>query len=79
MENLANSTGLFSMYLLLAGYRGLQYKNQLVALLWDKVLSFTVLVVGAGMMVGPLFFTGNPNVVLLVFGAIAVVFGLRGL
>ena len=73
------SIGLFSVYLLLAGYRGLQFTNQSVSLYWDKLLSITVIVVGAAMVFGPILVADGINVVLLVFGTGSIVFGWRDL
>jgi uncharacterized membrane protein len=73
------SIGLFSTYLLLSGYRGLQYKNQSVSLGWDKLLSTSMIVVGTAMVLGPVVWQGAANIVLAVFGGLAVLFGVRDL
>lgn len=71
------SIGMFSTYLLLAGYRGLKFKNGAKNIKWDKILSISVMVVGFGMVTMSLFFTYRLNIVLLVFGCAAIIFGIR--
>ena len=73
------SIGMFSTYLLLAGYRGLRFKDSTKNLKWDRLLSLFVVIVGLGMVSMPLFFNYGLNIVLLVFGCAAIIFGIRDL
>ncbi len=73
------SIGLFSTYFLLSGYRGLRFREKNVVLRMDKVISSTVIFVGAAMVLVPIIVNYSIDIVLLVFGFAAVVFGIRDL
>lgn len=73
------SIGVFTLYLLLSGYRALNFRKKVGSLKKDKAISLTVIGVGAAMVLGPIVLLGVINIVLLVFGLAAVVFGIRDL
>ncbi|WP_036194690.1 DUF2306 domain-containing protein [Maribacter antarcticus] len=73
------SIGIFTVYLLLSGYRALSFREKVLSLKLDKAISLTVIGVGAAMVLGPIVFGGIVNIVLFVFGAAAAVFGIRDL
>ncbi len=73
------SIGLFSTYLLLSGYRSLRFKRPAFDLKTDKVLAYAMLGTGISMVLIPLILSGQPNIVLPVFGVAGCVFGFRDL
>ncbi|PIB30745.1 DUF2306 domain-containing protein [Maribacter sp. 4G9] len=73
------SIGMFSSYLLLAGYRGLRFKNSTMNLKLDKLISLSVVLVGLCMVFMPLVFNQGLHIVLLLFGFASIIFGIRDL
>ena len=71
------SIGVFSSYLLIGGYRATRFKRSDVDLRVDRVVAWIMFVVGVLMISYPVYSTGNPNIVLSVFGAIGVIFAVR--
>ncbi|MFS4417084.1 DUF2306 domain-containing protein [Maribacter sp. 2307ULW6-5] len=71
--------GLFTIYLILSGYRALRFKKPGLQLTADKAISAGMLVTGLVMVLYPLLLTGAPNIVLTVFGAAGMVFGAKDL
>ena len=72
------SVGLFSSYFLLSG-DGASLTERTPGEKADKVLSSAILVVGLLMISLPIFLNGSLNIVLVVFGLIACIFGWRDL
>lgn len=73
--------GLFSVYLVLSGYRALRFKRVRATseLLWDKVISWSMLVIGTGMIIYGLLAAFSGAVmgwVLVVFGSIGIFNGV---
>ncbi|RMB59487.1 DUF2306 domain-containing protein [Dokdonia sinensis] len=69
--------GLFSFYLVLSGYRALRFKRikSQEQLLWDKILSWGMFIVGLGMIffgVSSIVRGANMGTILIVFGLIAI-------
>lgn len=73
------SVGLFSSYFLLSGRRSLSYREEHPVKKADKVLSSAILVVGLLMIFFPIYWNGSLNIVLVVFGLTACIFGWRDL
>ena len=74
------SVGIFSSYFLLGGYRSLRFKNlNDTNLNIDKIIAAVMLVTGIIMIVYPVVLNKEINIVLLVFGLVAIGFGLRDL
>lgn len=71
------SIGLFSSYFIISGYRSLRFKQPSVDLKFDKLLAYFIILTGSVMIVYPIIFEGNPNIVLLVFGIVGLIFGIR--
>lgn len=67
--------GLFSAYFIIGGYRSLEFKRKDVSLKYDKVISYSILLVGIVMIAYPIIFEGKANIVLLVFGLFSLLFG----
>ena len=73
------SIGLFSIYFILMGKRSLSFKKQSFDLRIDKLISTLIIFIGLTMILYPLLLEKNLNIVLAVFGAAGMVFGLRDL
>ena len=73
------SIGVFSTYFLLGGFRSLNFKHQNSNLKWDKIIAYVMSGNGLIMIVYPVILYGKFNTILLVFGVIALIFGLRDL
>lgn len=71
--------GLFSMYLILTGYRALVYKKRGVSLKVDQAISWSMLTIGLTMILFPVLLKGVLNIVLTVFGVIGIIFSFRDL
>ena len=73
------SIGLFSTYFLISGRRSLNFKQQNFQVQTDKIIAYLILLTGIGMILYPLLLYRSINVILLVFGTIAILFGIRDL
>ena len=71
------SIGVFSTYFLLSGYRSLNFKQKELDLKIDKIIACLIIAIGLIMILYPVILHGKLNVILLVFGIIGLVFGLR--
>jgi uncharacterized membrane protein len=71
--------GIFSLYLLLSGYRALRFKQIATELTIDKLISSSMLLVGVLMILIPIIVNSKLNIVLAVFGAIGIFSGIRDL
>ncbi|WP_396637482.1 DUF2306 domain-containing protein [Maribacter sp. R77961] len=69
--------GIFSLYFLIAGFRALGYKNSVDKLRYDKLLSILVILISLAMMLYPILLEGAVHIVLMVFGIVGLLFGLR--
>ena len=69
------SIGLFSSYFIIGGYRSLGFKKKDVSFRWDKIIAYLIVVTGITMIAYPILLEGNINIVLLIFGMIALIFG----
>ena len=73
------SVGLFSSYFLLSGRQSLSYRGEHPVKKADKILSSAILVVGLLIIFFPIYLNGSLNIVLVVFGLTACIFGWRDL
>ncbi len=73
------SIALFTIYFIVSGYRSIGYKRPGFDLRPDKVIAGLVILTGLGMICYPVVVSGNFNVILLVFGSVALTFGIRDL
>lgn len=73
------SIGVFSVYFLLIGYRSIRFKRKIFNLQTEKIISWTMVFVGLGMILYPIIIVGVLNIVLLVFGIIGSIFALLNL
>lgn len=73
------SIGIFSLYLLLSGYRALRYKAAIPSLKIDTMISSTMLLISLLMISLPLLQNGKLNIVLSVFGGIGLFSAIRDL
>ena len=71
--------GVFSAYLILSGYRSIQYKNKEVNLQLDKLYSFTMIIVGLLMIFLLLILNSSINIVLVAFGTTGIILATRDL
>ncbi|MAY84025.1 MAG: DUF2306 domain-containing protein [Flavobacteriales bacterium] len=71
--------GIFSLYLLLSGYRALKFKKSAQNLFPDQLISASMLLAGILMIVLPLLMTSKLNIVLAVFGGIGLLSAIRDL
>lgn len=71
--------GIFSVYLLLNGYRSLRFRQKHVNLSIDFLIAYVITITGFAMITTPVIMLGKLNAVLLVFGLASVYFGLRDL
>ena len=68
--------GLFSNYFILGGYRSLKFKQKNISIKLDKMIAYLIIVVGITMIMYPVLLQNQSNVVLLVFGIVAIIFGV---
>ncbi len=73
------SIGVFTTYFLLGGYRALRYRQPDFVPKFDRITSLTMLTCAVGMILIPLLYQGQVDVVLTVFGGISIVFVMRDL
>ncbi len=73
------SIGVFSTYFLLSGVRSLNFRQREFYLKTDKIIAYSVVLTGLSMILYPIILNGRPNTILLVFGLVGLVFGLRDL
>ena len=71
------SIGVFSSYFLITGYRSLNFKRKDPNLTWDRIIAYLIILTGIVMVSYPILLYGNVNIVLLVFGIVGIVFGIR--
>jgi hypothetical protein len=73
------SIGVFSTYFLVSGYRSLKFKEAHFDLKVDKIISLLILITGVTMILYPILLLGQINSVLLVFGLVGLLFGIKDL
>ena len=73
------SIGVFRSYFLISGIRSLKHKKKEARIKIDKVIAYLVTTTGFLMVTYPVLFFGKLNIVLLFFGLIGIVFGIRDL
>lgn len=73
------SVGVFSSYFLLSGFRSLNFNKSVVELTTDKFIAYAIIVAGIAMIVYPIILYRSINMVLLVFGLVGLIFGVRDL
>ncbi|MFK7798244.1 MAG: DUF2306 domain-containing protein [Aureispira sp.] len=71
--------GLFTIYLLLAGRRGLNFRQENPVLEWDKRLALGLGIVGLLLLTFPILLYQKPNIITSVFGVVCLYFGLSDL
>lgn len=69
--------GTFSIYFVITGYRATRYKNAMTSIVFDKLLSWLMILVGLLMIVLPAIIRGRIHIIMTVFGAMVVVFSVR--
>ena len=73
------SIGVVSSYFLISGIRSLKHKKKEARIKIDKVIAYLITTTGFLMVTYPVLFFGKLNIVLLFFGLISIVFGIRDL
>lgn len=73
------SIGLFSIYFLISGLRSLNFKQKEFHLKIDKIIAYLITLTGIVMILYPIVLYSKLNIILTVFGAVGIVFGLRDL
>lgn len=73
------SIGIFSSYFLLSGYRSLRFKKLKHSIVLDKVIAYVIVITGIAMITIPTLLYHQLNIILLIFGIIGILFGLRDL
>lgn len=73
------SIGVFSSYFLLSGLRSLKYRQKEPNLKLDKIIAYLIILTGFLMIATPIIANGKVNIILLVFGVISLLFGVRDL
>src|SRR5699024_3807397 len=73
------SIGVFSSYFLLSGYRSLKFKKLNHSIVLDKVIAYIIVITSISMIIFPFLFYQQLNIILLIFGGIGILFGLRDL
>jgi uncharacterized membrane protein len=71
--------GLFTIYLLIAGYRGLRFRQTNPSLEWDKRLALALGITGLVWITFPILLYQKINVISTVFGVVCLYFGLSDL
>ncbi|MGH1339891.1 MAG: DUF2306 domain-containing protein [Aureispira sp.] len=71
--------GLFTIYLLLAGYRGLRFRQKNPDLKWDRLLALGLGIVALIMLAFPIVLYQKSNIITTVFGVFSLYFGLSDL
>lgn len=71
--------GILSLYFILSGKRALRFKFRNPKLQTDKWISRIMLLTGILMIVLPIIVSRNINVVIFVFGTVAIIFSIRDL
>lgn len=71
--------GVFSLYFVITGFRASRFKRKNVSLLFDKLISFVMLVTAVLMIAIPLIFFRQINIVLTTFAGVGFFFALRDL
>lgn len=71
--------GIFSSYLTITGKRAVKFKSETVNLGLDKTLAYLMLVTGIGMILFPIIYFGELNIVLTVFGSIGLMLAIQDL
>ena len=73
------SIGVFSTYFLLSGYRSLNFRQKEVDIKLDVLIAYIISFTGLIMILYPLVLFATLNIILLVFGIVGLVFGIRDL
>jgi len=73
------AVGIFSLYLVLSGYRALKFKLKDHNFALDKIISIVMLVSGLAMILLPLIIFQRIHIVLAVFGAVGLLFSIQDL
>lgn len=73
------SIGVFSIYFLLSGFRSLNFKQKEFNLKIDRVIACTIILTGLFMILYPIILYRKLNIILLVFGIVGIMFGIRDL
>jgi len=71
--------GVFTIYLLITGYRSLNYKKDNPPLNTDKIISWIMVVVGVSMAFFTLILYQKLNILMLVFGTLSFVLAVQDL
>lgn len=68
--------GLFSAYFIIGGYRSLKFKKKIFSIQFDKLLAYSIIATGTIMILYPILLQNGLNIVLMIFGIIALTFGI---
>ena len=71
------SIGVFSSYFVISGFRSIRFGLKEFNLAMDRWLAYAITTTGVIMILYPLVLEGQLNVVLLTFGTVAIVIGVR--
>ncbi|NNE55429.1 MAG: DUF2306 domain-containing protein, partial [Flavobacteriales bacterium] len=71
--------GLFSLYFVLAGKRALRHRGMEFNLSLDRLLAWFIFIIGFTMILLPMLIQREINVLLTIFGLLAIAFGIRDL
>ena len=71
------SIGVFSSYFVISGFRSIRFGLKEFNLAMDRWLAYGITTTGVIMILYPLVLEGQLNVVLLTFGTVAIVIGVR--
>lgn len=71
--------GIFTLYLLLSGYRALQFKSKMSSYMPDRWIAIIMLITALAMIIVPVVVKGKINLVLSVFGGIGLISAIRDL
>ncbi len=73
------AVGIFSLYLVLSGYRALKFKSKTHNFTIDKIISIIMLISGLAMILLPVVIFQKIHIVLTVFGATGLLFSIQDL
>lgn len=69
--------GLFSSYFVLSSYQALRYKTSTENLIKDKLVSYSMLIIGLSMVILPVLLQNTINIILTIFGTVGAFFAFR--
>ena len=73
------SIGILSLYFTLSGYRAVQYKSKITYIWFDYTIACLLIISSLYMIIYPLIVAGRLPLLFAVFGALGIIFGVRGM